>query len=332
VTDDPAAPPRGISPYEHRRWLELEEHWAKAGQRRRIVPAKVRQTLTAAGGQLVEAGGRAGEWAASAAPEQVKQAAMVAVDAALVPTFRAAVHLLELVTDWSVELTNPERVLEHHRSRNRDTSTLKDLRSLDLELLDEVTSKLALRCNSLGAAEGAAVGALAFLPVGGGLAAITLDVLIMHVLTTSIATRAAHAYGFDPSSPQTERMIDRMVRRAYSEQAGKVATQREAGSAFKAAATRQKWSPKLREDHRLLEAVEKLMQRTTGEGYVSVSKVADALPAIAMVVGAGTNSFVLGDVARQSIRYAQTVRLAEKHGLPLPAKLRDEDMDEPTDG
>jgi hypothetical protein len=307
-----------MSPYERRRWAELEQHWAKPDRRRQIVPVKVRQALTTGGGHLADAGGRAAQRAAAAAPEPVKNAASSAVDGALAPTAKALVHLLELVTDWSVELTDPERVLEHHRAQGRDVASLEDLRELDLELLDEATRKLPLRWRSLGAVEGGAVGALAFIPVGGGLAAITLDVLVVHVLSTSIATRAAHAYGFDPSSPQTERMIDRMVQRAYSEQAAKVATQSKAGSAFSAAAGRQRWSTKLREDHRLLAAVEKLMKQARGGAYVPVSKAAKALPGIAVIMGAGTNSHVLSDVANQSIRYAQTVRLSESTGGLCP--------------
>lgn len=320
-----------MSPYERRRWAELEEHWAKADQRRQIVPAKVRHALTSTSGHLAAVGGRAAQRVAAAAPEPVKKAATSAVDATLVPTVRAVVHLLELVTDWSVELTDPERVLEHHRERGRAVACLEDLRALDLEVLDEVTRRLPLRWRSLGAVEGGAVGALAFLPVAGGLAAITVDVLVMQVLSTSIATRAAHAYGFDPSSPQTERMIDRMVQRAYSEQAAKVATQRKAGSAFAAAAGRKRWSQKLREDHRLLAAVEELMKPAGGGAHVPVSRAAKAMPAIAVIAGAGTNSHVLGDVADQSIRYAQTVLLAERYGMPLPVRLRNPEADDRED-
>jgi hypothetical protein len=317
-----------MSPYECRRWSELEEHWAKGDQHRRIVTEKVRQALTRAGGQIAEAGGRAAQRVASAAPEPVKNAATSAVDAALVPTAKAIIHLIELVTDWSVELTNPERVLAHHRNRGRDVASLRDLLALDLELLDEVTRKMPLRWRSFGAAEGAAVGALAFLPVGGGLTAITVDVLVVHVLSTAIATRAAHAYGFDSSSPQTEQMIHRMVQRAYREQAPKVATQRQARSAFVATAGRQKWSQTLREDHRLLAAIERLMKQANGGGHVPVGRAAKALPVVAMIAGAGTNSHVLGDIANQSIRYAQTVRLAEKHGLLLPSRLRHDTDDD----
>lgn len=317
-----------MSPYEQRRWTELLDHWATVEKRREIVPEKVREALTAAGGQVVDAGSRVAQRVASAAPEPVKNAAATAVDAALVPTVKALVHLLELVTDWSVELTDPEKVLAHHRERGRDMHALSDLQRLDLEDLDEVTRGLALRWRSLGAVEGAAMGTLAFVPVAGGFASITLDVLVMHILSTSIATRAVHAYGFDPSSPQTGRMIDRMVQRAYSEQAAKVVTQQKAGAAFAAAAGRKNWSEKLRSDHRLLAAVEKLMKQAGGGGHVAVGKAAKALPAISVIIGAGTNSHVLADTANQSTRYAQTVLLSEKYGLPLPERLRNEDADE----
>ncbi len=310
-----------MSPYERRRWSELEEHWAKTSRPRRIVPVKVREAISGAGGQVVDRGGRVVRRVVDAAPAPLKDAGTLVVDATLVPTVKAVVQLLELVTDWSVELTDPERVLAHHRSRGRHVTSLQDLQVLDLELLDELTNKLVLRWRSLGAAEGAAVGALAFLPGAGTFAAITLDLVVMHVLTTSIATRVAYAYGFDPASPQTERMIDRMVQRAYSEQAVKVGAQRKAGAAFGAAAGRKKWSDKLRQDHRVLAAVEKLMKQAGGGAHVPVGKAAKAMPALGVIAGAGTNSHVLADVAKQSIRYAQTVLLSERYGLPLPSRL-----------
>lgn len=198
---------------------------------------------------------------------------------------------------------------------------MEGLRALDLEALDEVTRGLPLRWRSIGAAEGAALGALAFIPVAGSIASITLDVLVMHVLSTSIATRAVHAYGHDPSSSTTERMIDRMIRRSYREQTAKVAGQRRAGAAFQAAAGRKNWSARLRQDHRLLAAMERLMRQAGSGGHVPVQRVARAMPAVGVLVGAGTNSFVLGDVANQAVRYSQTVLLSDKYGLPLPRGL-----------
>jgi hypothetical protein len=43
---------------------------------------------------------------------------------------------------------------------------------------------------------------------------------------------------------------------------------------------------------------------------------------MAVIIGAGTNAYVLGDVVHQARLYAQTLYLAEKYGLPLPANIR----------
>jgi hypothetical protein len=145
--------------------------------------------------------------------------------------------------------------------------------------------------------------------------------LVMHVLSTSIATRAMHAYGFDPSTPDAERMIDQMVSRAYKEQAPKAATQRRASSAFTAAAGRIRWSERLREDHRLLAAVETLMKRAAGGGHISVARAARALPVISVVTGAGTNAHLLGTVAKHGVCHSQTVLLSQRYDLPLPPHL-----------
>ncbi|MFG1921653.1 hypothetical protein [Cryptosporangium sp. NPDC048952] len=58
-----------------------------------------------------------------------------------------------------------------------------------------------------------------------------------------------------------------------------------------------------------------------------VDKVAKAMPVLAVVAGAGTNAYVLGDVAQRARRYAQTLCLAQKYDLPLPANLRQDDVD-----
>ena len=292
------------------------------------VPPRMRAALAGAADRASDAGSRAAGHVAQVAPDKVKRAAGLVLDSTLAPTAESIVRLLELVTDWTVELTDAERVLSHHRERGRDVASLEDLRQLDLSELDEVTRRLALRWRTLGAAEGGALGLLAFVPVAGGLAAITLDLLVVHVLSTSIATRAMHAYGFDPSTPDAERMIEQMVNRAYKAQAPKVATQRRASNAFTATAGRVRWSERLREDHRILAAVEKLMKRASSGGHVPVARAAKALPVVSVVMGAGTNAHLLGAVAKHSVCHSQTVFLSQRYGLLVPQTLRHEPEDE----
>lgn len=114
----------------------------------------------------------------------------------------------------------------------------------------------------LGAGQGASFGALADIPVPvvGSAAALGLDMVAMQVLSGAIATRACYAYGFDAADPAMRHMIDRMVVRAYRNQVPKVKAVKIAGAAFSAAKDRVNRSQKLREDHRLMAAIEKFMK------------------------------------------------------------------------
>lgn len=324
-----------MSRYERARWDELQSHWErKAKQRRQLLPPRMRAALETTAQATKETATKAGRAVADATPEKVKEIAGSAVDAALVPTVQGVVHVLELINDWVVELTDQEAVIEHHRSKGRNVSSVKDLKALDLELLDESTHGMVLRWRTLGAGQGASFGALAMIPVPvvGSLAAITLDMVAMQALSGAIATRICYAYGFDAADPAMRHMIDRMVVRAYRNQAPKAGTVKSAGAAFSATAGRKNWSKKLREDHRLMAAVEKLMKRLGDGGRVPVKNARMGMPLVAIFAGAGTNAHVLGDIAKQARHYGATMLLAEKYGLELPPNLRrDVDSDESTE-
>ncbi|WP_433131294.1 EcsC family protein [Micromonospora sp. CA-240977] len=311
-----------MSPYEERRWAELQRHWTKKAERRQLLPPRARAALGEAGGQVRDAARKAGRAVSDVTPPVVKGGLEVVADAALAPVARQAVHLLELVTDWTTELVDPEKVLAHHRAAGRDVAKLVDLKGLDLEHLDGFSRTMALRWRTNGALQGGAMGVLAMVPFAGGIAAITLDMIVMHVLSTAVATRVCYAYGFDVNDNELSHLVDRMVVRAYRNQAGKVETTRRAGAAFNVAKDRVRWSQKLRDDHQLMAAVERLMKQFANGRAVPVDKVAKAMPVVAVIAGAGTNAYVLGDVVRQARRYAQTLHLAEKYGLPVPENLR----------
>jgi hypothetical protein len=310
-----------MSPYEARRWRELESYWAKKAQRRPLTPPNVRAAAATASAKAKDVAVRTGTAIAGSTPEPVKDFGGWFADAALAPTVDGIVRTIELVNDWASELADPEKVLGFHRKKGRDVSSLGDLRDLDLADLDEVVRRLVLQWRSLGAAEGAALGALAMIPVGGGALAITADVVLMQILTTAIATRVCYAYGFDAKEPELQHIVRRMVSRSFGEQAPKAGAARSANLAAQAAKGRQRWSKKLRDDHRILAALEKLMKKWNGVPNVPVGRAAKGLPVIAVVTSTGTNAFVIGDVAKQARYYAQTLFLAEKYGLPLPPAL-----------
>lgn len=324
VTESPEEMP-AMSPYEARRWADLQRHWAKKAEGRQLLPPKTRVALGGAGDQVKDAARRAGNAVSNVTPPVVKDGIEMMADAALGPTAKGAVHLLELVTDWTTELMDPENVLEHHRSAGHDVAKLGDLRNLDLEHLDGFTRTMALRWRTWGALQGGAMGVLAMVPVAGGVAAIGVDMVAMHVLSTALATRVAYSYGFDVTDGEMSHLVDRMVLRAYRNQLPKARTAQKAGAAFNAGKGRVRRSEKLLTDHKLLAAVDRLMQQFANGRAVPISKVAKAVPVVAVVAGASTNAHVLGDVVHQARFYAQTLYLAEKYELPLPENLRSHD-------
>src|SRR5690606_10108631 len=164
-----------------------------------------------------------------------------------------------------------------------------------------------LRWRTFGAVEGGAMGLLAMVPVAGIPVAITADILVVQVLSVSIATRVAYSYGYDAKDPVEQAFIERLVRRSFISQAAKAAPMRGTARAAAAAEGRVNWSAKLRADHRLIAALEKLMKQLGPAGArVPVQSVAKVLPFIGVVIGAGTNSTVLGNVAADARRFCQT--------------------------
>lgn len=133
-----------MSPYEQKRWDELQAHWDKKAQgRKQLLPPRARAAFDTSAQVTKNTASKAGRAVAGRTPERVKDAAGVAVDAALVPTLDNVVQMLELLNDWVVELTDPEAVLKYHREKGREVESLEDLRTLDLEALEEFTNGMA---------------------------------------------------------------------------------------------------------------------------------------------------------------------------------------------
>ena len=314
-----------MSPYERRRWGELQVHWEKKAQGGKLLlPPKARKALETGIRSTKDTASKASKAAADLAPERVKEVAGVVVDAALVPTLHNIVELLELLNDWVVELTDPEIVLRYHRDKGRHVESLEDLRRLDLKDLEEFTNGMVLKWRTVGAGEGAALGSLAMIPVPvlGSAAAIGLDLVAMQALTGAIATRVCYSYGYDAADPEMRHVVDRMVARAYKSQVVKAGSMKQASAAFSATKVRVNWSHKLRDDHRLMAAVEKLLKHVGDGKRVPVKNARMGMPIIAVLAGAATNSHVLADTVKQARHFGATMLLAEKYGLELPANLR----------
>ncbi|WP_405807910.1 EcsC family protein [Streptomyces sp. NBC_00210] len=326
---DDATPMTPMSAYEGQVWDTLNEHWQRRNNHRGLP-----NWASAALGRTGEVAGSAVRRVTDAVPEAVTEPIRRAGDAvaekAMRPALGAAAALLELVNDWAMELNDPKNVEKLARKRGFTIDGFSELRRHDLKVCDQLLTRHTLTWRTVGAFEGGVMGLLAMVPVAGIPVALTADILVIQVLSTSIASRIAYSYGYDAKDPDEQMFIQRLVQRSFMAQAAKAAPLRDAARAADAVKGRIKWSPKLRQDHRLLAALEKLMQQLGPAGSrVPVQNVAKVVPFVGVLIGAGMNSAVLGRVAADAQRYCQTRFLCDRYGLPLPAALATDRDDAP---
>ncbi|MDH6216674.1 EcsC family protein [Streptomyces pseudovenezuelae] len=318
-----------MSAYEEQVWDTLNEHWQRRDNRRGLP-----NWASAALGRTGEVAGNAVRRVTDAVPEAVsepiRRAGDAVADKAMRPALGAAAALLELVNDWALELNDPKNVEKLARKRGLELDSFIELRQQDLKVCDRLLTANTLRWRTAGAFEGGAMGLLAMVPVAGIPVAMTADILVIQVLSTSIASRIAYSYGYDAKDPGEQIFIQRLVRRSFMAQAAKAEPLRETARAANAIKGRVRWSDKLRQDHRLLAAIEKLMQQLGPAGSrVPVQNVAKVVPFVGVLIGAGMNSAVLGRVAADAQRYCQTRFLCDKYGLPMPTALATDRDDAP---
>ncbi|MFF9407537.1 EcsC family protein [Streptomyces anandii] len=318
-----------MSAYEKQVWDTLDEHWQRRNNRRGL-PNWASNALGRTGEVAGNAARRVKDAVPDAVSEPIRRAGEAVADAALRPALAGAAALLELVNDWAMDLNDPENVEELARKRGYEIDSFTELRQHDLKVCDRLLTRNTLKWRTTGAFEGGAMGLLAMVPVAGIPAAMTADILVVQVLSTSIAARIAYSYGYDAKDPKEQDFIQRLVQRSFVTQAAKAKPLSEASRAAHAIKGRVNWSQKLRQDHRLLAALEKLMQQLGPAGSrVPVKNVAKVVPVVGILIGAGMNSAVLGRVAADAQRYCQTRFLCDKYGLPLPAALATDQDDDP---
>ncbi|MDW8804201.1 EcsC family protein [Streptomyces scabiei] len=329
IVDDDTTP---MSTYEEQVWETLNEHWERRDNRRGL-PNWASNALGRAGEVAGNAARRVTDAVPEAVTEPIRRAGDAVADTALRPALAGAAALLELVNDLAMDLNDPKSVVKLARKQGLELDSFAELREQDLKVCDRLLTRNTLKWRIAGGFEGGAMGLLALVPVAGIPVAMTADILVVQVLSTSIASRIAYSYGYDAKDPAEQLFIQRLVHRSFMAQAAKAKPLRETAQAAHAIKGRVRWSNKLRHDHRLLAGIEKLMQQLGPAGSrVPVQNVAKVVPFVGVLVGAGMNAAVLGRVATEAQRYCQTRFLCDKYGMPLPAALTtDQDDDTPTD-
>lgn len=318
---EPQSPREAMTPYERAVWDQLSSHWAKRANRRGL-PNWVSEGVEKSGDLAARSVRKVAEVVPEAVKDRASSLGAAVGDVALRPTAKALAAFLELVDEWVLENNDPATVERLAEAKGLSIESFKDLRRLDLEDCDRLLTRHTLKWRGAGALEGGAMGALAMVPVAGLPVSILGDALVIQVLSVSIAARVAYSYGIDARSPAEQDFIARLVNRSFLAQAAKAKPMQDAARARWAVMGRKNWSKKLRDDHRLLAALEKLAGQLGPKGaHVPVQTAGKLVWPVAIVLGAGTNAQILGAVAKDAQRYCQTRVLCEKYGLPIPTAL-----------
>ncbi|WP_234474699.1 MULTISPECIES: EcsC family protein [unclassified Streptomyces] len=138
-----------------------------------------------------------------AVTKPIRRAGDAVADKAMRPALAGAAALLELVNDWAMELNDPKNVEKLARKRGFGIDALTELRDQDLKVCDRLLSRNTLRWRTTGAFEGGAMGLLAMVPVAGIPAAMTANILVVQVLSTSIAARIVTPSATTPKTPRS---------------------------------------------------------------------------------------------------------------------------------
>lgn len=312
---------RPMDAYDAEVWMGLNAYWEKKAD-----PQALKNRAGAALGRGGDAAGAIIKKVTGIVLEAVKKpicdASDVAAEKALAPAVESIVHLLDMANAWVLELNDPKSVEALARKQGLRIGTFADLRDADLKTCDRLLDRNTLIWRTLGAVEGGAMGALAMVPVAGTITSISADVVVIQALSNAIVARVAYSYGFDAKDAKEREFIGRLVNRSFMSQVAKAEPMAQVGKAAGAIKGRVRWSDKLRNNHKLIADLERLMnQAGMNGGKVSVKSVGKAVPVVGVVLGAGTNSAVLGSVAADAKRYCQTRFLCERYGLPMPAVL-----------
>ena len=327
-----------MSEYDRKQWERLSAYWGKRANRRghpnwlHDSGAFLARTAHDASHAVVEKVPDGLKDAATRATEAVTTKAAPVLDKAAAPALHELVHLLELLDDWAMELNDPVAVVRIAQRKGLTIDSFEDLRSQDLKTCDRLLTKNALAWRTVGAVEGGLSGALATaVPVIGTAAAIFIDIVVLQVMSVSIASRIAYSYGYDAKDPDEREFIEKLLRWTLTNQAAKATPVAEAGKASALLHGRRRWSAKLRENSRLIEVLERLINKylMPQGSRIAVASMDKVVWGFAIVVSAGVNSHVLGATAKSAQRMCRTRFLCARYGLPRPAPLAS--LEDPTD-
>lgn len=212
--------------------------------------------------------------------------------------------LVSLLNEGAQSTVRPEAVYREYRSAGSRVTRPADVFELDLEQVDAAIGFLGAKYKTLGAAEGAAAGAL-------GLPGIPVDVIALVGLNLRAAGEYATYCGFDVTLQQERIFTMQVLGLASSvEDGAKQVMLAELAKVAKEIAQRKVW--KELERHAFVQLVKKIAQALGIR--LTKAKLAQIIPAAGAAVGGGFNAYYTKKICDASHYLYRERFLAEKYG------------------
>lgn len=299
-----------LSEYEREAWHHVQRWRQSQAQRQRRLPVPVRERL----GKAAERA--SGVWDAAPGTELINQALQESLSGGT-----------DALTDAVAASLRRERILAAVRGAGAAVDDLADLRTLDLQLLDDVRPRLNLRYAAASASTGVGSGFVASGGTAAALgtsgvaaapsamavgAALAADVLATIALAARVVTHYAGYHGYDAREEEEKAFLLAVIGLGVAgEGAAKQAALLHVRKVGMMVARRATWSEL--GDEAIVRLIQGLFAKLSGQ--LTKRKLTQALPVAGIAIGAGMNYGLMRRVGTAA-SYAYKERfLIEKYGL-----------------
>jgi EcsC protein family len=309
-----------MMPYDRRAWAEIERWREKrlTGRARRVIPQKVRDRVSEAGGIAKD-----------------KFESLPGADEFETLFVKALGGLVDLGSRAAMASVRDGAILEAYRKRGHDTQAIDDITKVDLCDIDKVKPNLALAYTATATVEGAAAGFMIsggeIVATGGSVAGagagaapgigmivgvMAADAAAVLVAANRAVAHTAAYYGYDLDHPDERLFALAVLSMGTAAETAKAAAYIEINKLVQMLARRATWE-QLRQNV-VTGVVEKVFTRL---GYrITQRKLGQAVPVLGTFLGAAMNARVLSSVVDDADHIYRERFLRERYGLNLDLK------------
>jgi hypothetical protein len=215
----------------------------------------------------------------SARFDEWKDSVVAAAPEAMMKAMTDAVHGgLVGIQDIARHLVREQAILDEVRAKGTPVDSVRDLRNVDIRILDQIAAASMAGGKVMAGLEGAGAGM-------GGLVTIVADIPAVMTINLRFISQIAHTYGFETSTQEEQTFALNILGAASADQASKTAFLNGLNKIAMDVARKQTW--KQLDQHAFVALARKIAQQIGVR--LTKAKLAQLVPVVGSAVGGGVN-------------------------------------------